>query len=319
MDYSNLLSAIAFEFAKAKAYLSTLENSLRKISPGTLYVRNDRGRVVFSEYFSGKREKYLKRNSTRLYELLRQQFLEFLLLHIKYQLDFSTVSDSLLQKQTAHFGKLLNHVQKASLDIRRITLSGEQYAWAHGNFRQKQIKSDTVTYTTISGVVMRSKSETIIGNILELLGIPYRYEAQLRINALPLIRQLEKELRSAGQLKGSLYYPKGNSCYWNVPEEYQWMNAPGSIWRSFDYRSGYITIYPDFTIKLSDGRLLFIEHEGLADNFRYRCNASERVFVLRQLGVATDETIICTFETDIQNEASLVKLFAERIMPKVFF
>lgn len=59
----------------------------------------------------------------------------------------------------------------------------EQYAqrWQNTPFDGKPIEEGTYTYTTLKGEMVRSKSEKIIADTLNLNGIPYKYECPLRI------------------------------------------------------------------------------------------------------------------------------------------
>jgi len=64
----------------------------------------------------------------------------------------------------------------------------EQYAqrWQNTPFDGKPIEEGTYTYTTLKGEMVRSKSEKIIADTLNLNGIPYKYECPLRIGNIVL-------------------------------------------------------------------------------------------------------------------------------------
>lgn len=51
--------------------------------------------------------------------------------------------------------------------------------WADGQYTQNQHYPDSLLYTTTNGVKVRSKSEVIIAEHLDMYKIPFRYEAEL--------------------------------------------------------------------------------------------------------------------------------------------
>ena len=54
--------------------------------------------------------------------------------------------------------------------------------WMKEDYERCTYRTDQLKYTTKSGIKMRSKSEMIIGNLLEEIGLIYRYEAKVIIN-----------------------------------------------------------------------------------------------------------------------------------------
>lgn len=81
----------------------------------------------------------------------------------------------------------LNDYRKAL--VIPIVMSNEQYAkeWEHFQYEQKNIESDLPEIYTEKGERVRSKSEKMIADKLSKYGIPYRYEAALRIGRSTII------------------------------------------------------------------------------------------------------------------------------------
>ena len=112
--------------------------------------------------------------------------------------------------------KHLDRCGKAKLDVRRITLSPEQYRWVHENYPRDEIPPGEKYYETYSGVRMRSKSERDIGNELELEGIPYRYGQKIVLDVSWM-----EEVRGNTYDGWKAYYPDftiltatGEFIYW---------------------------------------------------------------------------------------------------------
>ena len=107
-------------------------------------------------------------------------------------------------------------------------------------------------------------------------------------------------------------------CTWQVPEYLQWMNSPGSIWKSYNERTGYITIFNDFKSMLADNDTVLMEHEGLCDDFVYRCNAAERVFVMLYTKSVSRKNLIYTFEDDVADKSVLESIIENTILPRLW-
>lgn len=69
--------------------------------------------------------------------------------------------------------------------VKPLTLDDETYVhdWLQIPYQQKEIKSGQKSFPTSSGLLVRSKSEVIIAEMLEKNRIPFRYEQKLRLSA----------------------------------------------------------------------------------------------------------------------------------------
>lgn len=263
---------------------SSIRRRISKLPDGTVFILHDRGYIKYYER-ANKKKIYLKRDSDRLYLLARKRYLTELIETLGV-LSTSTIDSAEFKKQFEKLTKLIQDFAEGNLDIARIAFAPAQYKWFVGNYHRKKliIDSKTAQLKTRYGDVVRSKSEQAIGNTLWDYAIPCHYEEMMQIDVHQIVESMIRDLKTNGWNENNIFYYRRGTCYWNVPEEMQFMNAPSSLWHTYDYRNGYVTIYPDYTMMLADGTMLYWEHEGLMDNIVYRINAIDRVFVMRSAG-----------------------------------
>lgn len=286
---------------------------------GSLHVIQNGDSVSFYEYVDNKRM-YLSKKSDKLYALARKRYLDMLLQTIELLHETGRESGA-WEKQFEKLAKLIHQYAKGNLDLARIVLTNKQYSWLTKQYRKKKImvKDNETPLTLRNGVTIRSKSEQNIGNALLDLAIPNHYEELLQINVMSLVKELETALSKSGWKNGPLYHYSKGVCYWNVPDNLQHMNASGSIWHTFDYRTGCISIYPDFTVMLIDNSLLYWEHEGLLLNFVYRANASERVATMRICGDVNQSHLIQTTENESNDRDIIDEIIEQQIVSRIWF
>lgn len=295
--------------------LYVLSRELRRLPEGTLYLKQGPRYTAFVQYTPVKDvarssgpasntassgvERNINRNMDLVYLLARKKYLSLYIPVLK-------------GCDRSELDRLLTKYAKAGLDISRITLTPMQYKWIHDKYPMNPFRPEDKKYASISGVKTRSKSEREILNQYELLGIPTRYEMALEVDLSSLLPELEKYTAAFRNGKGLFHYSSG-MCFWNVPPELSWMNMRGSIWRSFDPRTGTVIIYPDYSTLTCDNKIIYHEHEGVASNPLYRCTASDRVFVLRETGTVSAENLITTFECDLTSSGQLKKTLETRV------
>lgn len=314
--------SLAFDYDAA---CRRVAGRLNNLPEGNIYIRKDRNQTAFYE-IEHKKQKYLSKKSDRTYLLARKKYLEklqkildIIRLHrsplseadsCDYYSDIEPLKDELVN--------LIYSFSAGNLDVARIVMTPAQYKWYTGKFIQK--KNDySVSRTTNNDIHVRSKSEQDIGNIAEELGAFYHYEERMRIDVRELVQSLSESLKKANIPISRLYNYNNNSCHWNVPIALEWMNSSGSIWRAYNDRTGKITIYNDFKFMLADSEIIIWEHSGLADKFKYRCNASEREYVLEYTKTVRRSNYINTFEDDIKTDAYIIQIIKEKILPRLWF
>lgn len=153
------------------SFLQTELDSMEAEKPGTLNWRK-RGKTFNFWEYSNKKQVSITRNQSRIYFLARFTYL-------RLRLDDSRTWDYAGWAEAME--NLLQSFASVGLDIMKIILTKAQYDWASYPQSQNPNRSEALKYETDNGVKVRSKSEQFIGNLLEALGIPYRYEPEVRI------------------------------------------------------------------------------------------------------------------------------------------
>jgi len=58
--------------------------------------------------------------------------------------------------------------------------------WLNQDYQKNKYKEENLIYTTNNGIRVRSKSEQLIANTLEEMGLPYRYDIQLPLKSVKI-------------------------------------------------------------------------------------------------------------------------------------
>lgn len=163
--------------------------------------------------------------------------------------------------------------------ITPLFLTDEEFAaqWLATPYTRKTISGDVPQLVTTRGEHVRSKSECIIADTLARLGIPYRYEAPLKI--------------SVGA---------------NSSKQSKCMSA--------DKRT--VTFHPDFTCLNKRTRQEFIwEHFGMMDVANYAKNAVEKERIYANAGFIPGVNFIATTEVDdIPLNSKYVEQLAKKLL-----
>ena len=164
-------------------YLSGIARELTILPGGKLYIRYRNCRPTFCNYQNGKIHGITKRTDL-IHQLARRRLLllQKSLIEQLLTVGWTPASFYAIQKQHKEMKDLLLLYADAGLDIDRIVMTPNQLIWNSNRHSQKRNRTEGLIYPTKGRVYMRSKSEQIIGNLLELLHIPYRYEPRIRIN-----------------------------------------------------------------------------------------------------------------------------------------
>ena len=145
--------------------------ALENVHFGKLNMRKKGEKYFFWEYSHGH-QRGITRDKDKIYYMARRDYLRLYL-------------DDLRTNNTPQWSRAVNNLLRsfssAGLDLSRIVLTPKQYNWARSPQSSKPDRKDALRYKTTNGVLVRSKSEQFIGNLLEEFGIPYRYEPELRV------------------------------------------------------------------------------------------------------------------------------------------
>ena len=197
-------------------------------------------------------------------------------------------------------------------------MTSKQYKWYTGNYNKKYISTGDAHQST-GGEYVRSKSERDILNTMHSLAVPVHYEEELSVIVQPLVDQLYYALDKKGLIHGNLYYHRDGVCYWRVPKELDWMNSRGSVWKTYNPRTGRIRMFNDFRIMLASGEIVIWEHHGLCSDFTYRNNAGERVMILKFTRSVPRNNLIESFEHDADSPEKIAEILRLEVLPRLWF
>ncbi len=164
-------------------YLSSITREAKALPGGQLYIRYRNNMPNFCRYYNRKLNGITRKHEL-VHQIARRRFLLLQIPIIRQILQDGWTSSTQisLKKMLVEINELLTRYENAGLDIDQIVLTPNQQIWNSDRHSKKRNRSEELIYPTNGRIYMRSKSEQTIGNLLEALHIPYRYESRLRIN-----------------------------------------------------------------------------------------------------------------------------------------
>lgn len=191
MTRNHVIATILDDCEYHEKLIQSLEGELRNLPEGSIYHRMIRNISRFYYYNpSGNKEnsssqRYLtKQEQPLIQDLLRKKFvnkcLELLhsnLLILKQCLKRYKVfdPDQIMREMYKDFN--LNGYNVSSDTIKKKNTN----TWQNEQYEKSRMYPEQLEYRTQSGLLVRSKSESIIAGLLEINNIPFRYEALLSI------------------------------------------------------------------------------------------------------------------------------------------
>ena len=166
-----------------RQYLLCITKEADALPEGSLSIRYRNNSPNFTNIINRKITGITK-NPNLIYRLARRQFLVLQIPLIKQILaeGWTSSTTAAINGKCAEIDALLTKYERAGLDINQIVMTPNQQIWNADRHSKKREYQEGLIYPTTGRVLMRSKSEQAIGNLLERLHIPYRYEPRLRIN-----------------------------------------------------------------------------------------------------------------------------------------
>ena len=174
--------------------IKSWEDELKGLPEGSLCHSITAGKVYYSQCIDG-RKRSISHETDTLYGLARKKYLRARIAEQRKKAYNTSLRVKSLSNRPPHSSRIESHIMGSlinddysavqrlllkfsnlGLDLQRITCSKDQYRWINGNYLKSRQELHNCIYETYSGVKVRSKSEQSIGNLLELNGIPYRYE-----------------------------------------------------------------------------------------------------------------------------------------------
>ena len=270
---SQIASQLQERIEQLETLLTIKEKALKKAPEGSLRVSKSHGTVQYYQKIDkdGKNGRYLDAAHRELAQKLAQKAYNIKLLPaIKKELALLQAALTKIQEATKGGEIPLVALEQVNPDSRALittaTLTDEQYAaaWQSQKYKRKPFKPDAPELYTARGERVRSKSEVIIADTLNRLGIPYHYEFPLT-------------LKSGGRASNS--------------------GTTSTNSGTTDSRTK-ITVHPDFLCLNLRTREEFIwEHFGLMDDPAYSTKAVQKLNTYNENCIHPGHNLIISTET----------------------
>ena len=177
-----LYNQVLKEKQRIDEQISALQKQLATYPPGNLFCTRNEKRYKWYHSTDQKQIYIPKKNLTFAEQLAEKKYLTCLLddlLHEQCAIDFY-LRHHVLSSQTE---QLLNHPEYQKLLSHFFTpLREELFNWQNTPYDRNMKHSEHLTYKTVSGDYVRSKSESLIHMMLYTHRIPFRYECALPLS-----------------------------------------------------------------------------------------------------------------------------------------
>ena len=174
------------ESQRLETEISSIESVLRTLPKGHLICTKNR--KYFKWYQSdGRQQSYIPKGNRQLAELLAYK--EYSQIHLEECQRKKKVIDKYLEYHLSYSNKIEEFLTTNS-EIRQLVspyfqpLSKELAEWAKAPYEQNTKYPENLIHKSISGNMVRSKSEALIDMMLYLNQIPFRYESALQLNSV---------------------------------------------------------------------------------------------------------------------------------------
>ena len=189
---SQIAAQLQERIGQLETLLAIKEKALKKAPEGSLRVSKSHGAVQYYHKTNndGKNGRYLDSAHRDLAQKLAQKAYNIKLLPA-IKKDLALLQAALIQIQKNSQGREIpfNVLELVNPECRALittaTLSDEEYAaaWLSQKYKPKPFQPDSPELYTARGERVRSKSEVIIADTLNRLGIPYHYEFPLTLKS----------------------------------------------------------------------------------------------------------------------------------------
>lgn len=282
---SQIAAQLQERIEQLETLLAIKEKALKKAPEGSLRVSKSHGAVQYYHKTNndGKNGRYLDSAHRDLAQKLAQKAYNIKLLPaIKKEL--ALLQAALIQIQKNSQGREIpfNVLELVNLECRALvttaTLSDEEYAavWLSQKYKPKPFQPDSPELYTARGERVRSKSEVIIADTLNRLGVPYHYEYPL-------------SLKIGGRAPNSRATTSRD-----IPTSRRAARSQDLTTSS----TNTLTVHPDFLCLNLRTRQEFIwEHFGLMDDPDYAAKAVQKLQTYNQNDIHPGQRLIISTET----------------------
>ena len=163
------------------ARLCALEEEFAQIEGGTLHVRRRGNRYYYWEY-ADKKQVAITKNKKHIYQLARKGYLEKEIKTLKQRHNILISAQKELKRaiENDETGKVCKYYEM--LEFNRVAYMPKEQEWLKSKASTNPYMRENLKYATNQGVMTRSKSERLIGNVLEERGIVYVTEPEIVID-----------------------------------------------------------------------------------------------------------------------------------------
>ena len=284
-----------------------IEKSMVAVPKGSLYISMNEGKPRYYHGFGRKNRRYLGNDEIEFVKKLAQKYYNKKVLKAIDQelksirlflagypeVEAEGVYDSLTLEQQAL--------------IRPFYETDEQFIerWMAIACESKGFRDGDPELYTARGERVRSKSEIMIANVLDKVGLPYKYECPLELNEITSgsnassISIIASGLNiSAGLNKSAV---QNISAGLSVSSSSKMTARKDAVIEKHKISGNSAVIrkiYPDFTVlNLRTRQELYWEHFGMMDDAQYADTAIKKIGQYEQNGIMLGEKLIATFET----------------------
>ena len=166
-----------------RQYLLCITEEADALPEGSLSIRYRNNSPNFTNIINRKISGITKKPDL-IYQLARKQFLVLQMPLLKQILTegWTSSTSAAISEKLIEIDALLTKYKRAGLEVDRIVMTPNQQIWNANRHSQKREYREGLLYPTTGRILVRSKSEQAIGNLLERLHITYRDEPRRRIN-----------------------------------------------------------------------------------------------------------------------------------------
>ena len=206
--------------------ICTIQKQLLNFPSGHLLCKRNGKYIKWFKTENGKKTPISKKNSSLAQQLVFKRYLSSLLFDLKFE-------EQLLKSELCQYKNFKSHVSQFMahpiypqlLPHAPLNLSEELSMWAKESYSSNTKYQDQLIYHSISGNILRSKSEVFIDQILYRYEIPYRYESLLQFGDFSFYPDF------------TIRHPQtGNLFYW---EHFGMMDNPAYAQSTFQKLSLY--------------------------------------------------------------------------------
>lgn len=277
---SQIAAQLQERIEQLETLLTIKEKALKKAPEGSLRVSRSHGAVQYYHKTNndGKNGRYLDSAHRDLAQKLAQKNYNLKLLPaIKKELALLQAALTKIREATKGGEIPLITLELVNPECRVLvttaTLTDQQYAaaWLSQTYNRKPFQPDSPELYTARGERVRSKSEVIIADTLNRLGVPYHYEfpLTLKIGGRALV---SRDLSNSSRATKSRELTKSSTTT--------------------------LTVHPDFLCLNLRTRQEFIwEHFGLMDDPDYAAKAVQKLQTYNQNDIHPGQSLIISTET----------------------